>query len=129
MPQRQIFYRKNGEVQKKDILKAKEFLLKYFDEQIEVFSPKRIGNSLKYIFSQLQKDPSIKNKKDIYYVIPNTGKSFELISVFFAKVNNVSLDKFIYYNGREQVPANIPKEATLVLLDDFVGSGQSFLEE
>ena len=64
---------------------------------------------------------------DVVYVYPTTNKSFDLVYLQYAKVNNIKPEKIILYNGKSEKPELDGK--VLVLLDDIVGTGNSMLIE
>ena len=67
---------------------------------------------------------------DVIFIVPDKHKSFGLISYQYAKVNNQNNNKFIYPNYRDSnVDRNLTRGKIFVFLDDFSGSGQSFLNK
>lgn len=117
--------------QPEQIKKAKQLLVGYFDNQMDIYSPKSMAKKLKNIHSLIidEVKQSGKSLDNVYYIIPESNRSFELVSLQYAKVNGIDQSKIFYYNGLQPLPHNIPENATLVILDDNVASGGSIINE
>lgn len=111
--------------------KAKQLLIEFFDNQTDIYTPKTMMKELQNIHGQIINEvkQSGKSLDNIYYIIPKQDKSFEHVALNYAQANGIERGKFIYYNGISPIPPTIGKDATLVLLDDVVGSGNSMLDE
>ena len=105
----------------------------YLDSMIDCYSPQRLDVELKKKYEAIEKKVKSlgKSMDDVYYLVPNTDKSFAMISRQFAKVNNVDSMKLlspekIIGDKKYQFLENGGKVA--VVLDDFYGSGDSVVE-
>ena len=116
----EIFFPDNKAEQRR----AKELLTSYFENKMQVYSPKRMAVELKNLHQKVLKEAGKENEDKVYYVIPQKGHSFEQIAYQYAIVNKIPFNKFIYNDGI-CLESGVPKDAIIVLLDDVVGSGES----
>lgn len=104
---------------------AKSLLIKYFNDQIDIYSPQRLSTKLKEIYSNIEAVVGTNNMNNIYYLVPTRGKSFEQILLQYAEVNGIDTSKVIYKNSNGDF--DVPDGVTVVILDDVVGSAQTML--
>lgn len=101
----------------------------YFDLRLNVFSKQRIVESLQTL--KIKIDAFLKEKNlpsdRVFYVIPSEGgtnKSYGLITQMFARNNDIPPEKVITIDSA--IELNLaPNHSTYVVLDDFIGSGDS----
>ena len=120
--------------EKRTIFDKKYRLLinKFLEKEFTVFSPKRISNALKQKHEKIIKEVTRQKKpiENIYYFIPNQGKSFAQTTYHYAQVNNINPEKFIYSGTEtEFFSKKMPQNTTLVILDDIVDSAESMTED
>lgn len=113
----------------KEEKEAAELLDSYFEKMLSCYSSESLTQELKSkhndiaIFAKQQN----KTEDDIYYIVPErTPKSFDLVTYQYFKTNNIDSSKIMY-------PKNIDKmddcdNKVYVILDDFVGSGNSIVD-
>lgn len=109
--------------QPEKIIKAKNLLTEYFQNQFEALTPKAMSQECRKIHNLITEDV-IKNggtKENIFYLIPEKCKSYEQVSYQYGIVNNIDFSKFITNNDLSK----IPKGSTVVILDDIICSGNS----
>lgn len=104
---------------------AKEPLVEYLNNNLNVYTPERLSKNLKLLYSKLNETMIEKNRTmdDIIYVIPNSIKSYIPINFMYQQINNINKNKFIHIK-------NIPKldnsnNKTFVIIDDCTLSGES----
>ena len=102
----------------------------FFESKLDVFSKQRIVENLKIIKSQIDEYMQKKklSAKNMYLIISEecgTNKSYGLITRMFAKQNNIPENKIITVMNIDSLN-KYPKNSTFVVLDDLVGSGDSF---
>lgn len=121
---------KFNQINTEDYDLAKKLLIKYFDEQANVFSPKRIAKNLIEQHRQITKmlRENGRNLDEVYYIIPNKTSSFGQVAYNYAVLNKINPDKIICDYQRTTCSL-APKDATFIILDDMVGSGASMIEE
>lgn len=114
----------------KEIEKAEELLAKYFDFMISCDSVDTINETLKNKYAEIEKlvKKQGKTMDDVYYLIPEVGKSYDLITYQYLKSNGVSPKRVLYYDGEYSPPVNLDNKV-LVILDDIVGSGCSMVHQ
>ena len=117
----------------------KEELVEYLDKYFYTCSFKTISEKLIKLRQQIE-DNVKKHGKDInkiYYSVAKPGKSFVLINYMYQKANDISPNRFIYWENTRQnsgkeaytaIEKMLPKGATLVILDDAFISGESILQ-
>ena len=108
-----------------------KLLMVYTDSMFDFYSSQRLNSELEKMHKTIvdRVDKLGKTMDDVYYIVPNTNKSFSLIDYQYATVNDVPLNRFINlsdkdYSKKEFVDL-IDSDKVLVLLDDFAGSGVS----
>ncbi len=106
-------------------------LTQYLDNTLEVYTPERISKDLKTLHSKINKQvKSIdKTEDDIIYIIPEAGKSYDLINYQYQKINNIPKDKFITLKDENSLKKINTDNKVLVILDDCSLSGSSLLED
>ena len=96
-------------------------LLKYLDEMTRVYSIDSLAVALKNLHEKIKQTAERlnENENNLSYIIPDTQKSFSIISAMYALVNNLSQNDFnsIYMISDKN------KDKTKVVLDDVSGSG------
>ena len=101
---------------------------KYLYNGLNYYSPKKITEKLKKIYKEIEKNiPDDKTMDDVYFLLPQTGRSFSYINYQFAQVNNIPPHKFIH-GDTERAEADY-RDKIFVYLDDISASGQTVLEE
>ena len=114
----------------------------YFDEiaeKLNVYTFKSMSDKLRELKTILEKDLVSRGKcvDDIYYFVPNNGKSFGLVAYMYKKINNIPDHKFIdlptntYKNTEtrglnDKITRNHP---TIVVLDDASITCESFINQ
>ncbi len=107
---------------------AKKLITGYLINSLQAYSPKRLGDTLKKLYSMIleyaksyKKSNGLEfNDNNIVYIVPEKGKSFSYINLQYALVNNIDFNKF---QGN-----SIKKDNRIyVVLDDLVGSGDTML--
>ena len=109
----------------------KTVIAKYLDNILTCYSPQALNQALKNKYSQIKEEVEKlgKTMDDVVYYIPTLEniKSFNLITKQFATVNNIPKDKIILFQPN-CIPGKFYKDKVLVVLDDFVGSGESIVD-
>ncbi len=102
----------------------------FFESKLDVYSKQRILENLKVIKSQIDEymQSNKLSAKNMYLIISDecgTNKSYGLITRMFARQNNIADNKILTV---ENVMAlnKYPANSTFIVLDDLVGSGDSF---
>ena len=71
-----------------------------------------------------------KDIKDVIFVVPNTQKSYGLVTYQYIKTNNIKNPTIKYPNFiNPELPKSLTKDKVFVFLDDYSGSGQSFMHK
>lgn len=106
---------------KRELRKA---ALEILDNDARIVSMRKMGFMAKEMHSNIIKLAQENNiaENQIYYWIPRLGKSFGMVALQYQQINNIPEDKIIA-SARNIYPDSDKK--MLVLLDDFVGSGDS----
>ena len=116
--------------------KAIELINGYFNAQLDVYSPERLGEIMQEMHSKIletaatltKSDGSAYTEEDIVYVVPVRGKSYDQVALQYATVNGIDYDSFVFRNVEEL--SNLPDDGKIyVVLDDVVGSGDSMLRQ
>lgn len=117
-------YKKYG----KDETYWTNLVAKYLYNGLSYYSPKKITEKLKKIYKEIEKNiPDGKTMDDVYFLLPQAGRSFSYINYQFAQVNKIPPSKFIHADT-ERAEADY-KDKVFVYLDDISASGQTVLEE
>ena len=111
-----------------------KLLTKYFISEVDIYTPKCLGERMKEIHqavlhqtSLLKKsDNSEFNEDDITYIIPFKNKSYDEIALQYALVNNIDFNKFEYLNDYDLYSKD---NKIHVVLDDILASGMSIMDE
>ncbi len=113
-----------------EIMKGRELLAKYFEAMISCHSPETMTDMLKNKYEQIIKiaRQQGKTEDDIIYVIPEKGKSFDLITYQYLHTNKINPDKVICFAGDDKPPVDL-NDKIIVILDDIVGSGCSIVHQ
>ena len=96
-------------------------LLKYLDEMTRVYSIDSLAVSLKNLHEKIKQTAEIlgEDESNLSYIVPDTQKSFAIISAMYALVNNLSQEDFDnFYRVSDK-----NKSKTKVVLNDVSGSG------
>lgn len=88
---------------------------------MNVSSPRSMGFKLQNLHERIL-SASGGDKDKIYYFVSDMYSSYSLVNMQYQLVNKISPDKIIT-SGKALI--KIPKDATVVLLDDVAGSGDS----
>lgn len=107
------------------IARAKKLLTAYLSVQIDVYSPKRLAQVCKKLHKLIEEAVTKKGKSmdDVYFVVPNTYKSYVYVAYQYAVANGIDPSRIISASDTQR----IPKGAVIVVLDDVVGSGSSMV--
>lgn len=118
--------------------RGKQLLCDYSDNMLSCFSRNTLSEELQKIHTQIKDSLEQKGKTedDVLYLVPVHEKSFDLISYQYAKVNDISSDKFLYFDGKSKLlPPDLKgnktnlKGKTVVILDDIAGSANTMLKQ
>ena len=104
-------------------------LIKTLYPVVEVYSPRRLAEGLKLLHKNIEEKLKKMGKTidDAVFVVPNTQKSFGLITYKYIKVNNIKNPVIVYPNFKDaKVSPDLKKNKVFIFLDDYSGSGQSF---
>ena len=106
-------------------------LVQYLENTLENYTPERMSKDLKKIHSKINKQVKLlgKTPEDIIYIIPEAGKSYDLINYQYQKINNIPKDKFITLKDETSLKKINTDNKVLVILDDCSLSGSSLLED
>ena len=110
---------------------ARETLSKYYDMMISAYSPESMTRELKIKYSLIKDSVEKMGKnidKDVVYACPTNGNSFDLVALQYAKANGIDPTKIILFNGIGKPPVDLTGKV-LVVLDDFVGTGDSMMNQ
>lgn len=117
-------------------------LLDVLNERFIVYSPKSIGKKLQQLKIKIEKSVREvgKDTSKIFYLIPKTQKSFALINYMYQKINEIPLERYLYWdnskydvlgpsikNSYNELENSLPDGSTVVILDDIIVSGDSIL--
>ena len=101
---------------------------KYIYDELTYYSPKKLTEKLKGLYQSIEKNiPEGKTMDDVYFLLPQAGRSFSYINYQFALVNKIPPNKFVL--GDTEVAEADYKDKIFVYLDDISASGQTVLEE
>ena len=106
--------------------KTREFLSKYYDYMLCSFSQESLTKELKEKYKAIENKVQElgKTMDDVVYIIPETGKSYDLITYQYAKTNDIPHGQIKRFDGYN-IDKNEAKDKVFVVLDDVVGSGMS----
>jgi len=107
--------------------KAKNSLVKYLDKKLDVYTPERLAQISKEIYTEINKIITSQGNSmdDVYYYTHNMQKSYAPINYQFQVVNNINKNKFINnLLDIDNTSINLDKK-TLVILDDCSNTGDS----
>lgn len=101
----------------------------YFDLMLTPNSAATLNDKLKLQHENIVNyaEKHFNTERQIHYTIPKKGKSFDLINYHYARINDVPQEQFINWNGGSE--PKFDKNDTVVVLDDFAGSGLSLLNQ
>lgn len=101
---------------------------KYLYDGLTIYTPKQLSEKMKEHYRNIEKAlPKGKTMDDVYYLIPELGRSFSYINYQYAIVNNIPMDKFIA--GDTDTTENEYEGKIFAYIDDISASGQTTLEE
>lgn len=117
----------------KEIKEAQNVLAKYFNEMLVCYSAETLTNKLIEKYSDIEDFAKSQGKTmdDVYYIIPEDKKSFDLVTYQYMKVNNIDSSKVLHYNGNTDYSSELDEydDKIFVILDDIVGSGDSMVSQ
>ena len=139
MPDYEVFKNTLDDISKKHLLSktdGEKYVINSMNLMFDVVTPQQLSKDL-----QVMQEKIVKYLKDhhrdfdkVYYVVPNKNKSFALINYQYKQANNI--DKMQnYILSRNSISPegldlkNMPDGSTLVILDDYLLSGQSMKRE
>ena len=119
-------------INKRTYNKTSEFLAKYYQENVNIYSKQRIIDDLKKINKKVQEYLTENNlSKDNLYLIENMSvtepKSYDIINRMYKKLFDVAENRILKVSDMVQIN-RYPEHSTFLVLDDIVGSGKSLLE-
>lgn len=125
---------KNGDV---PIELGEKYVLDYLNAMTEIITPRKYGKYLKDIHAKITKylHKTNQNTANVYHIIPNVEKSFAITNYMYRRANNVNSFKSLFVKTNETFGTMIPnldilpKNSTLVVMDDYMISGLSMLKE
>lgn len=98
-------------------------LLKYLDEQANIYSQDSLSLALKKLNRTIESILAQKGykKEDIIYLVPESSKSYSLITLMYSQINNIDPKNIrpIFGIGEED------KNKAKIILDDLSASGTS----
>lgn len=104
-----------------------DIVCKYLDKNFVAFSYQTLSEKLKEHYDSISKyvQSTGKTMEDVVYMLPTTGKSYDLINYLYAKTNNISQKQFTsLHNARD----NYSEDKIYVVLDDICAGGSSATE-
>lgn len=124
----------NGELPPK---KGEEFVLDFLNNMTEIITPRNYSENLQILNAKIERfiKQNHRDPKKIYYIIPNTEKSFALTNYMYKNANNIKHTKNIILDQKLGVwdtmdkIEKLPNDSTLILMDDYLISGLSMLRE
>ena len=112
---------------KNENLLLKTRIAQFYDQKIDIYSKQRLINLMKEMqgkISSFQKERNLP-EDNTYYLIYNHRKSYAIITQMFAQLNNIPQNKIIYLMDDSK---KLPKNSTIVILDDLSISGESLTD-
>lgn len=100
---------------------SRQLMLEYLLHNTDIYSPRRLSISLQKMHKHFERKGM--TGEDVYYFVPNSLKSYGIISMMYKTANNIPLSKILL----DTVPPANTKR--LILLDDFAGSGKSLYDQ
>lgn len=99
----------------------KSLLYKYLASMVKVYSPDTLSRVLRQRHKEItdRVKQMGKSMDNVFYIIPEDNKSYDLINYMYSQVNHVSPNKFVRHI------ADVPQKSIVVVIDDVVGSGDS----
>lgn len=100
---------------------------KYLDENFIAFSYQTLSEKLKEHYDSIEKyvQSTGKTMDDVIYMLPTSGKSYDLINYLYAKINNIPQEQFMSLHDARD---NYSDNKIYVVLDDICASGASAAE-
>ena len=123
-----------------------DFYLDFLSQTKEFISPRKYAKYLQNIHSKINQY-LIENKKPsdkVYYLIPSNHKSYVLANYEYFKVNDIKNPNVLYTKNtnstgyvseKNKTPEtelllnSLPKDSTVIILDDCAMTGASYIEE
>ncbi len=96
-------------------------------------SPRQYCENMKILHQKINKILQNNDIENVYYTIPDLGKSFSIANYIYQNINNVSDDKFINHDFKikksqiDEEMASFPEKFAVVVLDDVSATGSSLL--
>lgn len=119
-----------------DNIEGNNYVFKFIEQTLFPITPSDYANHMKKLHNKINKIIKDKNisKENVYYIIPDSDKSFILANYQYQKVNNIKNPKNIFINDtsfstQDYEIDNIPPNSLLVVLDDCIISGMSVIRE
>lgn len=117
-------------------LYGEKYVINSMNTMFDAVTPKRLSEDLQVMHGKIIKylEDNDRDFDKVYYVVPNKNKSFALINYQYKQVNNI--DKMQnYILSRNSISPegldlkSMPDGSTLIVLDDYLLSGQSMRRE
>lgn len=99
---------------------SRKLMLDYLMNNADIYSPRRLSVSLKKLHNEFKRKGMI--TEGTYYYVPESKKSYGMISMMYKLANGIPNDRFIYDDNLEDIPENANR---IIVLDDVAGTGLS----
>lgn len=139
MPDYEVFKNTLDDISKKHLLSktdGEKYVINSMNLMFDAVTPKRLSKDLQVLHEKIVK--YLKNHDrdfdKVYYVVPNKNKSFALINYQYQNANEI-IDMPNYFMSRNSNGPHgldikaLPEDATLIVMDDYMLSGQSMMRE
>ena len=103
----------------------------------EIITPRKYGKYFKDIHAKITEylHKTNQDTANVYHIIPNVEKSFAITNYMYRRANNVNSSKSLFVKTNENFGTMLPdlnilpSNSTLVVMDDYMISGLSMLQE
>lgn len=109
----------------------KEEIAQYLKNEMHIYTPERISKNIKLMHQEISNTINKlgKTMNDVIYLIPDTGKSYEMIAYQYQLINNIPKEKFITLHSPQDYNNLDTKNKVITILDDCSLSGTSLMED
>ncbi len=106
----------------------------YLSDKIALFPKESIISMLKNMQGQISEFITENNlpAQNVYYLIPRLGSSHNVILEMYNRINKIQSSRIIIDESASAIKnlnERLPKNSTIVVLDDYAGSGESMLDD
>ncbi len=118
-----------------DKIENEKFIIDYLRKFMHPVTPQQYCQHLKSLHSKINKYLRENNREldKVYYLVPSINKSNILVNYQYQKINNIKHPKMIYFqrsvDNYKELRKKLPKNSTVIILDDTMISGLSYLRE